>query len=110
MRNLPAPRSKTELRAPKTVGSRGGRDSPAAGLQSIPCARLKWEKGNQGHNFTLPEASLKGGSPASTDPREGSTSPSPRIDSLREQKGTRQPEPEPLPRRNVLTEKIIFDW
>jgi hypothetical protein len=92
MRNLPAHRSKIELRAPKTADIRGGRDSPAAGLQSTLCAKLKWGKGNQGHNFPLPETSLKAGSLASTDPCEGSPAPSPRIDSQREKKGNRQPE------------------
>jgi len=46
MSNLPAPRSNSELRAPKTAGIRERRDAPAAGPQSTPYARLMMgEKG-----------------------------------------------------------------
>ena len=74
MANLPTPRSKPGSGLPKLPKAAESRDSPAAGLQSPPCARLKWGKRDQGHNFPLPEVSLKAGSHASTNPREGSTS------------------------------------
>jgi len=83
MHNLPAPRSKTELRAPKIADIRGDRDSPAAGLQAPRVRDYNGKPGDQGHNFPLSEASRKAGSPVSTDPREGSTTTSPRIASTR---------------------------
>ncbi len=53
MRNLPAPRSETELWAPKTTDIRGGRDCPAAGLQAPFMRDYNREKGDQGQNFPI---------------------------------------------------------
>ena len=76
MPNLPAPRSNTELRAPKTAGIRGRRDAPAVGPQSSPYARLVMgEKGGSIRGST--SLSSDGSQPESCsgclDPRDGST-------------------------------------
>ena len=76
MSNLPAPRSNSELRAPKTAGIRERRDAPAAGPQSTPYARLMMgEKGGSIRGST--SLSSDGSQPESCsgclDPRDEST-------------------------------------
>ena len=91
MPNLPAPRSNTELRAPKTAGIHGRRDAPAARPHGTPYARLVMgEKGGVQSGAALPylltEVSPKAAHAASILATEAQA-PSPRIASLREQKG-----------------------
>ena len=90
MQNLSAPRSSTELRAPKTAGIRGDRDAPAASPQRNPLRDLSWEKMGAESGAALPyllmEVSLKA-APAASILATEAQAPSPRIASLREQKG-----------------------
>ena len=90
MQNLSAPRSNTELRAPKTAGIRGDRDAPAASPQRNPLRDLSWEKMGAESGAALPylltEVSLKA-APAASILATEAQAPSPRIASLREQKG-----------------------
>ena len=91
MHTLPAPARMPSSGLPKTAGIRGDRDAPAASPQSTPfCETYHGENGGVQSGAALPylltEVNLKA-APAASILATEAQAPSPRIASLREQKG-----------------------